>query len=129
VQMDKAFNKDGTPRGLGNQVSVEFNFAYRWHSAIGREDENWTHDMYQSIFNKPGEEISLEELTTGLGRWEHALSDDPMKRPFANLQRGSNGKYNDDDLVQIMTNAIEDVAGESKITYLGGTTMALIKDD
>lgn len=24
------FDPDGTPRGLGNQVSAEFNFVYRW---------------------------------------------------------------------------------------------------
>lgn len=25
----------------GNEVSIEFNLIYRWHGAIGREDEDW----------------------------------------------------------------------------------------
>lgn len=112
--MDKVFGKDGTPRGLGNQVSVEFNLAYRWHSAISAGDEAWTEKLYQELFNKPGEDVSLEELMMGLGKWEHGLPDDPFKRPFAKLQRQSDGKYNDDDLVRIMTDAIEDVAGTPK---------------
>lgn len=28
------FDPDGTPRGLGNQVSAEFNFVYRWRKNI-----------------------------------------------------------------------------------------------
>lgn len=48
----------------------------------------------------------------GLSKWEKSLSEDPMKRPFAHLQRGQDGKYNDDDLVRIMQAGIEDVAGE-----------------
>lgn len=35
-----------------------------------------------------------------------------MQRPFARLQRGQDGKFNDDDLVRIMQGAIEDVAGK-----------------
>jgi hypothetical protein len=110
--MDKVFGKDGTPRGVGNQVSVEFNLAYRWHSATSAGDEKWTDDMYQELFNKPGEDVTLEELMMGLGKWEHGLSDDPMQRPFAGLDRQNDGTYNDDDLVRIMTEATEDVAGE-----------------
>ena len=29
------------PRGVGNQVSCEFNLVYRWHSAISAKDEKW----------------------------------------------------------------------------------------
>lgn len=31
-----------TARGTGNQVSMEFNLSYRWHSCIGEGDEKWT---------------------------------------------------------------------------------------
>lgn len=27
------FDPDGTPKGLGNQVSAEFNFVYRWRTS------------------------------------------------------------------------------------------------
>jgi hypothetical protein len=41
-----------------------------------------------------------------------------MKRPFAHLQRGQDGKYSDDDLARIMQAAIEDVAGKSGMSHL-----------
>lgn len=47
VEMDKIFGQDGTPRGVGNQVSAEFNLVYRWHSAISEKDEKWTQGMYR----------------------------------------------------------------------------------
>jgi len=57
----------------------------------------------------------MEELLQGLGKWEYGLDKDPSKRPFAHLERQSDGKFKDDDLVRIMTEAIEDVAGEVKL--------------
>jgi linoleate 10R-lipoxygenase len=103
---------EGTPRGIGNQVSCEFNLAYRWHSCISENDEKWTEEIYKELFGKKADEVSFPELLTGLSKWEKNLPADPMKRPFAHLQRGQDGKFPDDDLVRIMQTAIEDVAGE-----------------
>jgi Ca2+-binding EF-hand superfamily protein len=64
------------------------------------------------LFGKKANEVSFPELLAGLSKWERNLSEDPMKRPFAHLQRGQDGKYSDDDLVRIMQAGIEDVAGE-----------------
>jgi hypothetical protein len=114
----KSFGHDGTPKGIGNQVSAEFNLAYRWHSCISEKDEKWTEDIYMELFGKQADEMSLHELLAGLSKWEQELPDDPSKRPFAHLQRGADGKYNDDDLVKIMQSGIEDVAGElSNLMY------------
>lgn len=44
------FDSVGTPRGIGNQVSVEFNMIYRWHSAISSSDEAWTNALFRRIF-------------------------------------------------------------------------------
>ncbi|KAL9116562.1 MAG: hypothetical protein Q9187_006913, partial [Circinaria calcarea] len=63
------------------------------------------------LFGKSAEEVSLQELLQGLGKWEHSLDKDPQKRPFAHLTRNADGKFNDDDLVKIMTESIEDPAG------------------
>lgn len=109
--MGKVFGKDGTPRGIGNQVSAEFNLVYRWHSAISERDERWTQDMYKEMFGKDAHEVSMQELLRGLSKWEHDLAKDPSQRPFAHLERGADGKYSDDDLVKIMTESIEDTAG------------------
>ena len=103
--------KEGTPRGIGNQVSAEFNLAYRWHSCISDKDDKWTRALYRELFGKEAEDVSLRELLVGLSKWEQSLNKDPTKRPFAKLQRGADGKFSDDDLAQILTESVEDVAG------------------
>jgi linoleate 10R-lipoxygenase len=112
-RLEKAdhYSKDGTPRGIGNQVSAEFNLSYRWHSCIGEQDEKWTESVYQELFGKAPHEVSLEELMAGLGKYDHDLPKDPQKRPFARLKRGPDGKFDDGDLAQIMETGIEQVAG------------------
>lgn len=104
-----------TPSGLGNQCSVEFNLAYRWHSATSYNDEKWTENVYKEIFGKPAEEVSMPELLMGLHKYEQTIDKDPSKRTFANLQRQADGTFKDDDLVNIMTSAVEDVAGKLAI--------------
>ncbi|RAO67642.1 uncharacterized protein BHQ10_003654 [Talaromyces amestolkiae] len=100
-----------TPSGLGNQCSVEFNLAYRWHSATSYNDEKWTEEVYRDLFGKPAEEVSMVELLMGLNKYEQSIDKDPSKRTFANLQRQADGTFKDDDLVKIMASAVEDVAG------------------
>lgn len=50
------------PQGIGNQVSVEFNLIYRWHSSVSNRDEKWIEGFYAEIF--PGKDQST--LTTAL---------------------------------------------------------------
>ena len=109
--MSKIFGKDGTPSGVGNQVSAEFNLAYRWHSCISDRDDKWTRDLYKELFGKEAEQVSLPELLQGLGKWEAGLPKDPQKRPFAGLKRDADGKLPDDELVELLTSSIEDTAG------------------
>lgn len=114
VNMDQIFGHEGTPRGVGNQVSAEFNLAYRWHSCISDRDDRWTQNMYRELFGKSADELSMPELLQELGRFEHGLDPDPQKRPFAKLQRDANGKFDDDALAHILTESIEDVAGNDR---------------
>ena len=111
------FAQDGTPRGIGNQVSAEFSLTYRWHSATSLRDEKWTENMYQQMFGKQAGEVDMQELLMGLGKWEHSLDKNPVKRPFAGLNRGEDGKYSDDDLVNILADSIEDCAGKCFQTF------------
>ena len=117
---------DGTPSGVGNQVSAEFNLAYRWHSCISDKDDKWTQELYKKLFGKEAKDISLQELLQGLGKWEHGLPKDPQKRPFADLKRDADGKLPDDELVEILTSAIEDTAGLNLIKYCKPTSRVLI---
>lgn len=102
---------DSAP-SVGNQVSAEFNLVYRWHAAVSERDDKWTQDAYKRLFpNKDPKKIKLDELLRGLGHFEASLSENPLKRPFANLERGEDGRLSDDALVEILADGIEDVAG------------------
>lgn len=107
----KVFGSDGTPRGIGNQVSAEFCLAYRWHSCTSKRDEQWTEEMYNELFGKPADQVPMHELLVGLAKWDHTLDKDPWKRPFAKMERQADGKYRDEDLVNIICDSIEDCAG------------------
>ncbi|KZF19901.1 heme peroxidase [Xylona heveae TC161] len=108
----RADTGDGSPVGIGNQVSVEFNLLYRWHSAMSQQDEKWTEELYEKLFpgRKPSE-VSMHEFLRTLGKMQHSLSKDPIERDFAGLKRQTNGRFDDDDLVKILTESIEDCAG------------------
>ena len=100
---------NGTP---GNQVSAEFNLVYRWHACISERDAEWTKKEYERLFpGKEASEVSLPELLQGLGKWEQGLSEDPLKRPFADLTRAEDGSLDEIALVKILTEGIEDKAG------------------
>ncbi|KAJ1708427.1 fatty acid oxygenase PpoC [Aspergillus flavus] len=102
---------DPTPSGLGNQCSVEFNLAYRWHSAISANDEKWTEQIYEELMGKPAKDVTVLDLKKGLGKYAMGLSKDPSERTFAHLKRQEDGTFKDEELVSILANAIEDVAG------------------
>lgn len=105
-----------TPSGLGNQCSIEFNLAYRWHSAISAGDEKWTEQVYEELMGKPAEDVTLPELLMGLKKYEETIPKDPSQRTFAGLKRQEDGTFKDEELVHILKTAIEDVA--SKCIFL-----------
>lgn len=67
---DMGNTKNATASGVGNQVSAEFNLAYRWHSCISDKDDQWTQELYRKLFGKEAEDVTLQELLQGLGKWE-----------------------------------------------------------
>lgn len=107
----KQFSHNGTPQGIGNQVSAEFSLSYRWHSCIGEMDEKWTEAVYQQLFGKPSSEVSIKELMIGLGKYDHELPEDPASRPFAGLKRDEHGNFDDGELAKIFTMGVEQVSG------------------
>ena len=48
----EVFDAQGVPRGVGNQVSAEFNMIYRWHAAITDQDEEWTKRFMKDILGR-----------------------------------------------------------------------------
>ena len=102
------------PKGSGNQVAAEFNLIYRWHSAVSKRDAKFTEEYFQKLFpDKATEEVEERELLQRLGRMEgELLATDPEKREFHELKREPDGKFSDDDLVDIIQAGIEDVGNE-----------------
>lgn len=115
VEIGKQFDDDGTPRGIGNQVSVEFSLLYRFHACISKRDEEWMNNFFCDIFpgRKPEtlSELSVEDLVRGLSVFEAKMPKDPSQRTFGGLQRQENGRFRDEDLVKILKDSMEDPAG------------------
>ena len=98
---------------MGNQCSVEFNLAYRWHSPTSAGDEKYIETIYEDLMGKPADQVSIPELLMGLGKYEQGMDKDPSKRNFAHLKRQEDGTFRDEELVDVLSNAVEDVAGKS----------------
>ncbi|KAF2265211.1 heme peroxidase [Lojkania enalia] len=116
VAIDKHFDGHGTPRGVGNQVSAEFNLLYRFHPIISQRDEKWLNDFLAGeVFkglNKPLDKLTPKELLTGLLRYEKNIPNEPKERSFAHLERDpKTGKFDDAEMVEILRQSIEEPAG------------------
>ena len=125
MYIDKTPLGEAVPRGMGNQVSCEFNLLYRFHSAISDRDAKWTEDFFRSLLpdarrNDP--KFQLEQLTPAdlgsmLGKFAREKSRiEPSKREIEGYSRGSDGKFRDEDLVKILTESIDDTAGTAPLT-------------
>lgn len=100
------------PEGVGNHVSAEFNLIYRWHSTISLRDEQWTiAEMKRLLKDKEPENATMEDVMRALGEWQAGMPSQPEARTFGNLVRLSDGTFPDDELVKILAESIEDVAG------------------
>ncbi|KAK2858498.1 hypothetical protein FQN49_004674 [Arthroderma sp. PD_2] len=96
----------------GNQISAEFNLIYRWHSCLSKRDTEWTEDIFRTILpGKDPEKVSLEEFLRALAKFSAALPADPQDRGLGALKRGPDGLFNDDELVEMLTQRVEDCAG------------------
>ncbi|KAL5627788.1 hypothetical protein BROUX41_002536 [Berkeleyomyces rouxiae] len=101
----------GADRGTGNSVSAEFNLCYRWHSCISAKDEAWINEFYGELFAKNAASSSPRDMMCAVGKFEASIPKDPAKRTFGGFKRGLDGKFNDDDLVACISDAIEEPAG------------------
>lgn len=107
-----AFDADGIPKGVGNQVSMEFNLIYRWHATISNRNEAWVNGFMRKLW--PGQDpstLTQTQLFEGLKEWGHSLDSDPGKWTFGGLTRNVSGDFDDAGLVSILSSTTEDVAG------------------
>ncbi|PVI04137.1 heme peroxidase [Periconia macrospinosa] len=103
----------GSPveKGKGNQVSVEFNLVYWWHSVVSPKNERWGDEMFAKIFpDTSPKDITPEEFLTGMRNWATKIPTDPGERTFGGLQRNPQGCFDDEALIKLVTAATEDCA-------------------
>jgi linoleate 10R-lipoxygenase len=115
------YTAQGVPEGVGNQVSLEFNLLYRWHSTVSERDDKWTQEFSATIF--PGKNVStmsLAEFQQGLLAWTATIPPDPAKRELdmGKLKRQADGTFNDAALIKILNESTEDCAGRSSFALI-----------
>ncbi|KAI1079732.1 linoleate diol synthase [Whalleya microplaca] len=112
VEMGRdAGTHSGSERGTGSMVSAEFNLCYRWHSCISAKDDQWVQDFYRELFGKDPLSLDIKDMLMGFSKFERRIPDEPAERVFGSFKRNADGKFNDDDLVNCISDAIEDCAG------------------
>ncbi|KXJ95099.1 heme peroxidase [Microdochium bolleyi] len=97
--------------GTGSAVSAEFNLCYRWHSCISAKDDKWIQDFYREIFGKDPLSVTEKDMMMGFMKFERSIPDEPAERVFGGFKRTEGGSFVDDDLVNCISDAVEDVAG------------------
>ncbi|KAI4698856.1 hypothetical protein J4E81_005468 [Alternaria sp. BMP 2799] len=98
-------------KARGNQTSAEINMIYRWHSTISKKDEDWlTEHMSMICPDMKIGHLTLEDMRAGMRRHAAIPPADPGRRVFAGLERKNDGYFRDEDIVQILTEATDEVA-------------------
>ncbi|KAL8921768.1 MAG: hypothetical protein Q9208_005525 [Pyrenodesmia sp. 3 TL-2023] len=116
MEIEKTDDRESVPRGMGNQVSCEFSLLYRFHSAISKDDEDWTELFFKKCLPADLQHKSLEELTVDdmhsmMNTFAAQRSSEPSTREFGGLKRGSDGRFNDAKLAEMLKLKIDDPAG------------------
>ncbi|PHH71179.1 hypothetical protein CDD82_6708 [Ophiocordyceps australis] len=115
VEIGKQFDNEGTPRGIGNQVSCEFNLLYRFHSMISKKDERWINSFFMRLFPERKSQdfstLSFADFGEAIVRYEKTIPADPAVRTFDGLERQQDGTFKNEDLVRILDEAMKDPAG------------------
>ncbi|CAG8500253.1 10016_t:CDS:2 [Diversispora eburnea] len=97
------------PTGVGNQVSLEFNFIYRWHPAIAEKDAEWAEDEFKRLGITP--ESTIDEFKEKVRNWATTLNEDPSKWTFNGMTRDEEGKFPNNKIAKEIINGTEKVAG------------------
>ncbi|KAL4791504.1 heme peroxidase [Aspergillus venezuelensis] len=108
------FDSEGIPRGIGNQVSAEFNMMYHWHAAISNQDEQWINELSSSIFGPKVDSstLSVERYLGGLRKYfEKSVPVEPSRWTFGDLKRQRDGRFANQELVDILNEGTENIAG------------------
>ncbi|KAL4777371.1 heme peroxidase [Aspergillus nidulans var. acristatus] len=109
------FDSEGLPRGVGNQVSAEFNMIYRWHATTSNEDEKWLNELSSRVFGSKVDPstLSVQRYLNGLQEYlGKTAPGEPNTWTFGGLNRGKDGMFADKDLVDLLHDGCENVAAD-----------------
>lgn len=108
------FDQKKTSRGIGNQVTVEFNLLYRFHCAISLNDEKYTEEYMRKSMGLDPDHVSLGdflkvmafaktlppkepwEVTFGISNTPHEFT----RNPVTNL-------FDDEKMIESLTAAMD----------------------
>lgn len=96
---------------LGLICAIALSSRYRWHAAVSAKDEKWLVDFMFAQFQKPMDEVSPMEFGMKLKSLSAEYSDDRRTWTHGDLVRNADGSFNDGDLVKILSEATDEVAG------------------
>ncbi|CAG8720098.1 19086_t:CDS:2, partial [Dentiscutata erythropus] len=99
------------PTGIGNQVSLEYNYVYRWHSTITEDDAAWIERKFREVLQDDIAKVDPDKFHKKVENWLDGLDEDPFEWSFGNLIRDSDGNYADFDIAINLIKGTENVAG------------------
>ncbi|KAL8970101.1 MAG: hypothetical protein Q9197_003992 [Variospora fuerteventurae] len=141
MEIEKIEKQASVPRGMGNQVSCEFSLLYRFHSAISKDDADWTEHFFKKCLpadlqHKSLEELTVEDMHSMMNTFAKRAAPEeetvdyakqassktmtgdsgpqktgPEFREFGGLKRGLDGRFDDAELAAILKRKIDDPAG------------------
>ncbi|KAK5080999.1 hypothetical protein LTR05_008316 [Lithohypha guttulata] len=106
-------------RGIGNQVTVEFNLLYRFHCAISQRDEAYTEEYIKAGFHvKDAKDVSVKQFidaTKDKKAYDEAHPVEPKDQTFGLYDPKHHfardpitGLFNDADMIKELTSAMDD---------------------
>ncbi|KAF0386431.1 linoleate diol synthase [Gigaspora margarita] len=100
------------PTGTGNQISIEFNYIYRWHPTISEADAEWIDNEFKRILKTDNlENVDPNTFVKKMSKWNRSLPKEPSKWTFNNMKRDKNGKFSDRDIAKELIEGTEKIAG------------------
>lgn len=85
---------------------------YRWHAAISQKDERWIEQLFQECLgDKHVDEMTDADFTTAVRTLAMKQGKDPKKWSIPGLERDAAGRFDDNELCRILTEATDEVAG------------------
>lgn len=116
MDIEKSDGGEAVPRGMGNQVSCEFSLLYRFHSAISKDDAEWTEYFFKKCLpvdlrHKSLQELTVDDMHSMMNTFAARKESEPSTQEFGGLKRGPNGRFDDAELAEILKRKIDDPAG------------------